>query len=210
MSEPTTKADAITRLLPWLAHWTIVDERLGESRSDAYAVATPDGTVGIDVLPLTRAARAELGDVCALFLTHRNHQRSAWRFRRELGAPVYAPAGTQGLDEEPDVLMDEATPLPGGLHAIRARGFRDACYLTFAHEDGTGVLFAGDLICHDPDGPYRFPVQPDYFDLTGGQADARRLLELPLDALCAAHASPTLDGCRAALEEALQDAELRR
>ncbi|MFC1619918.1 hypothetical protein ACFL45_08235 [Candidatus Neomarinimicrobiota bacterium] len=165
---------------------------------------TPDGMVVIDALPLTKEAMAELQDVCAIVMTHGNHQRSVWRFRRELGVPVYAPSDVHDLDEKPDILIDEGSPLPGGLRAIRATGFSDACYLAYTHEDGTGVLLCGDLICHYPGEAYRFPVEPSYFDPVAGQADARRLLELPLTVMCAAHAEPTLDGCRSALEGAIK------
>jgi glyoxylase-like metal-dependent hydrolase (beta-lactamase superfamily II) len=199
MAEPKARANRIDHLFPWLLHWSIDDERIGGFRSDAFAVQTPDGLVVIDPLPLTDELRAELDNVCAIFLTHGNHQRSAWRFRRELGVTVYAPAGANGLDEQPDIWFGETSRLPSGLQAIRATGFHDACYLVFTHNDGISALFCGDLICHDSGGPYRFPVEPSYFDPMAGQEDTRRLLELPLTVMCAAHAEPTLDGCRTAL-----------
>ena len=142
----------------------------------------------------------------AIFLTHGNHQRSAWRFRREIGVSIFAPAGAAGLDEDPDVWFDARTALPGGLEAVEAAGFDAACYLTFTHADGTGVLFCGDLICQDPDGPYRFPVEPGYFDPAAGKEDARRLVDLSTTVLCAAHAVPSRDGCRAALQGAIHRA----
>ncbi len=203
MAEPKTRATQIETLFPWLLHWSIADERLGGHRSDAFAVETPDGLMLIDALPLEESLQDRLQNVTGLFLTHGNHQRSAWRLRSELGAPVYAPAGVDGLDEEPDVWIDAQVALPGGLGAVRAAGFHAANYLTFRHADGTDVLFCGDLICHDPGGPYRFPVQPGYFDRAGGDDDVRRLLDMPLSALCAAHAVPTVDGCRDALQIAL-------
>ena len=43
MSEPKARADKLEFLFPWLLHWTIVDERIGGARSDAFAVRTPDG-----------------------------------------------------------------------------------------------------------------------------------------------------------------------
>ena len=98
------------------------------------------------------------------------------------------------------------TCLPGGLEALQATGFDAACYLTFTHADGTGVLFCGDLICHDPGGPYRFPEQPGYFDPATGREDARRLLDLAPTVLCAAHAVPSLDGGREALQGAINRA----
>jgi len=206
MTEPKVQADSIETLFPWLLHWSILDDRLGGFRSDAFAVDTPDGLMVIDALPLKGHLAAKLENPAGVFLTHGNHQRSAWRFRRELGVPVYAPAGAVNLDEEPDVWFDAGTALPGGLVAIEATGFNAACYLTFTHADGTSVLFCGDLICHDPDGPYRFPVEPHYFDTIAGIEDARRLLELPATVLCAAHAIPSRAGCREALQGAIDRA----
>ncbi len=92
---------------------------------------------------------------------------------------------------------------PAVFRRCRLTGFQAACYLTFTHAEGTGVLFCGDLICHDPEGPYRFPIEPGYFDPIAGKEDARRLLDLPLTVMCAAHAVPSLDACRAALQGAI-------
>ena len=203
MAEPTVRASEIEFLFPWLLHWSLADDRIGGFRSDAYAVETPDGLMLIDALPLEEHLQDRLANVGGILLTHGNHQRSAWRLRKELDAPVYAPRGAGGIDEEPDHWFDEGTALPGGLQAVKARGFDASNYLTFKHSDGTGVLFCGDLICHDPDGPYRFPVPPRYFDLAGGRVDAQRLLALRTEALCAAHARPTQDGRRTALQTAL-------
>lgn len=203
MTEPKTKATRIERPLPWLLHWTISDERIGNTGSNAYAIETEAGLVVIDPVPLTAEAMADLPDVCAIFLTHGNHQRSAWRFRRELGAPVYAPRGVRPLDEEPDHLYDEGDSLPGGMAAIRSAGFDAACFLVHTGPDGATALFCGDLIYYDAGEYYRFPVQPNYFKRTGGEADARRLLELGATALFAAHGPPSLDGCRAILEGAI-------
>lgn len=214
MVEPKARAERIETLYPWLLHWSIRDERIGGFRSDAYAVETPDGWMLIDAVPVEESLLSKLRDVGGLFLTHGNHQRSAWRLRRATGARVYAPATATGLEEEPDVRVDARTALPGGLEALEAEGFDDAFYLTFQHADGqhaggteesadTGVAFCGDLVCQDPEGPYRFPVQPGYFDLAGGREDARRLLERTWTVLCAAHAAPLCDGGRAALQRAL-------
>lgn len=203
MAEPKARANKIEHLFPWLLHWTIADERISGFRSDAFAVQTPDGLMVIDPVPLEDSLKAQLRDAGGIFLTHGNHQRSAWRFRKELGVSVYAPRGAAELDEAPDVWFDETTDLPGGLRPVPATAFQAACYLTFTYIEGTGVLFCGDLICHDPGGPYRFPSEPGYFDPIAGKEDARSLLDLPLTVMCAAHAVPSLDACRAALQGAI-------
>lgn len=203
MAEPKTTAERVEHLFPWLLHWSISDERIRGFRSDAYALQTPAGWVLIDAVPWNREHTPEITEVHAIVMTHRNHQRSAWRLRKEFGAPVYAPAGEQELDEEPDELLEEGGSNPGGLRSIPAQGFTNACYLVHQRDDGHGVLFCGDLICQDPGGPYRFPVQPDYFDGVGGLHDAAQLIEWPTQTLCAAHAEPCLRGSIDVLEGAI-------
>jgi len=208
--EPKTRSDKINELFGWLLHWTIKDERIENYRSDAFALAQGDVWVLIDPLPVTEKLQAGLNKIDAIIITHGNHQRSAWRYRRELEAPVYAPAGATGLDEEPDHWYKEGDDLPVGLSAVQAAGFQNACYLTFTHSDGTDVLFCGDLICDDADGTYRFPIEPGYFDPKGGREDAQRLLQLDLEVMCAAHAIPSLKGCRAALKGAIDRLDLKQ
>lgn len=203
MAEPHAQAHVLEPVFPWLMHWSISDERIGGFRSDSFALQTPAGLVLIDPVPLAASVQAGLENVVGIFLTHGNHQRSAWRLRDELDAPVYVPRSATDLDRAPDEWFDEETVLPGGLAGVKATGFDAACYLTFVHEAGTGVLFAGDLICQDADGSLRFPRQPGYFDLDGGKDDARRLLDLPLQVLCAAHAAPALEGCHDVLRRAI-------
>ncbi len=84
MAEPKARADRIESLFPWLLHWTIADERIGGFRSDAFAVQTPGCLMVIDPVPLEDHLMAELKNAGGIFLTHGNHQRSAWRFRKEL------------------------------------------------------------------------------------------------------------------------------
>ena len=97
MAEPKARAVRIEELFAWLLHWNIADERIGGYRSDAFAVQTPDGLMVIDAVPLDEPLMGRLKNVGGIFLTHGNHQRAAWRFRKELGAPVYAPAGAVKL-----------------------------------------------------------------------------------------------------------------
>ena len=137
MAEPKARADVIDSLFPWLLHWSIADERIGGFRSDAFALQTPEGLMVIDPVPLADRVQARLSEVGGIFLTHGNHQRSAWRLRKELGAAVYAPAHSAGLDEEPDFRYGETTDLPGGL---RASG--EACRPPGSHAGRQGGLQA--------------------------------------------------------------------
>ena len=204
MSEPKTKADHIELLNPWLYHWSVTDDRIGDFRSDAYAILTPDGKVLIDPLPLTDEALAGIGKVAAIYLTRGYHQRSAWRYRKALGAPVYAPEGAVELEEEPDQWFGDGDALPGGFQAIRTPGLSNAYALLMETEGGSGALFCGDLLVREAEGPFR--LLPDEYldDPVLARESARRLAQHQVEILCPAHGVPCLTGCSQAIQEALE------
>ena len=203
MSEPKSKAERIQLLSPWLYHWWVYDDRLGNFRSEAYAVLTPEGKVLIDPLPLTDKALAEIGKVAAICLTQGNHQRSAWSFRESLRVPVYAPQGAGGLEKEPDQWYRPADHLPGELRAIETPGLPNGYSLLLEAPGGAGALFCGDLITRDEDGPYRFPIEPG-MDPAQLEAGARILAQLEADSLCPAHGAPCVTGCQQVLQGVLE------
>lgn len=116
MSEPRTIATGADEVVPGVWHWTLHDERI-DFVSDSYALASDEGVVLIDPLPLAEESLRGLGAVVAICLTCGSHQRSAWRYRSELGAPVYAPALAREIDEEPDERYSHGVLLPGKLRA---------------------------------------------------------------------------------------------
>src|SRR5437870_1701020 len=122
MGEPSAVATEVEEVVPGVSHWGVEDDRIGGFVSSAHAVRNEDGTVLIDPLPLEQEALLALGRAAAIVLTCGSHQRSAWRYRAELGAPVYAPAAVREVDEEPDVRYEEGDILPGGLRTIAAPG----------------------------------------------------------------------------------------
>src|SRR5437773_612834 len=97
MSEPKTAAQTTTEILPGLHHFKILDDRI-KTQSDAYALVQAGRVVLIDPLPLDPARLARLGRVEAIVLGSPSHQRSAWRYRKELNAKVHAPEGWKDLD----------------------------------------------------------------------------------------------------------------
>ena len=103
MSEPRTIATGADEVVPGVWHWTLHDERI-DFVSDSYALASDEGVVLIDPLPLAEESLRGLGAVVAICLTCGSHQRSAWRYRRE-------------LDEEPDERYSHGVLLPGKLRA---------------------------------------------------------------------------------------------
>jgi hypothetical protein len=203
MSEPTAFADQVDRVVPGVVHWTVQDDRIG-FRSDAYAVVTPEGVVLIDPLPLSQEAEASLGKIVAICLTEGQHQRSAWRIRKRVAAPVHAPEGAHGLEEPPDHWYVPGDRLPGGMRAVATSGFGTVhCALVLDRADAATVLFSGDLVVREPAGT--FSLIPDKYveDPAGIRASVARLLDLAPEVLCPAHGAPASGGGGNSLREAL-------
>ena len=189
MSEPKAVARQVTEVVPGLWHWHVWDDRI-QQETHAHAVADADGSkVLIDPLPLTPEALCRVEPITAICLTAACHQRSAWRYRRASGAKVYAPEGSQEMDEEPDVRYRGDEFLPGGLKAVHTPGPEQAHY-AFWREMAPSVLFCPDLVMRVERGGLEF-IPPEYHeDPAGTRASVRRLLELPFDVFCMDHGAP--------------------
>ena len=199
MSEPRAQATSIDSLVPGVTHYHLEDERI-ETRSDAYVVASPDGAILIDPLPLAESAFASIGRIAAIVLTTPHHQRSAWRLRRAGDVKVRAPRGAKGLLELPDLDSAEGDRLPGGLQAVHAPGPDPAHHVLFLAV-GPGLVFLGDLLLRQADGMVRH-LRPDYLpDPEGARRSLRRILEGSFDVVAFAHGAPITRGGRAALAE---------
>ncbi len=200
MTEPTATASELVDVAPGVWHWRLRDERIGGSMSAAHAVATPEGSVLIDPLPLADAALRRLEPVRAICLTAQCHQRSAWRYRRELGAPVHAPK-TRAMEQEPDARYRAGDVLPGGLRVIHTPGPEDAHY-SFLLEQEPGVLFCSDLLMERDGGlafvPFEYHESPD-----ATRRSVERLLELDFAVLCLDHGRPLADDPKAAIRSVL-------
>lgn len=201
MSEPTTVCNMVEKVVPGVWNWHIVDERIS-FRSDAHAVASDDGVVLIDPLPLDAAALQGLGPVMAICLTAACHQRAAWRYRREFGVKVHAPAGCRETEEEPDERYKAGDVLPGGLQAVSTPGPESAHY-GFLRTGEPSVFFCADLLMR-PDGGALGMVPPQYHnDPDATRESVRRLLDLDFGVLCLDHGAPVTDSPHAALHGAL-------
>lgn len=212
MSEAKAKAEKLVEVGPGLWRWWLADDRIQGDQSDSWAVVSEGRSVLIDPLGLSDEALSdlrELGEIEAIVLTAANHQRSAWRFRKQLGAPVYAPLGGQGLEEEPDHFYSGGDLLPGGLTPIHSPGPTEAMYALWLSRPRS-VLFLSDLLVHRGGGVLEF--WPDEYQDAPERtrASVRRLLnDIPIQMLCPSHGPPVCTNGRQAMQRALSRAEAR-
>ena len=204
MSEPKTVATSIEEVVPGVWRWSIHDERI-DFLGAAYAVKTDEEVVMIDPLPLERAALDELGDVGAIVLTCGSHQRCAWRYRRELGAKVYAPALSKEIDEEPDVRYGDGDALPGGLHAVFTPGAGTTQHTLLLGDRKVAVV--PDMLVETPEGRVAMLASRWMYDPEEARRSVEKLLDLDFDVLCLAHGGAVTKGAKDALRDALTGPE---
>ena len=202
MSEPSAVADHVEEVVPGVWQWGVPDDRIGGYLSSAHALAGADGTVLIDPLPLADESLRELGPVAAIVITAGGHQRSAWRYRRELGVPVYAPALSKEIDEEPDERYGDGDLLPGGLTARFTPGAGTTQHTLLTSGD-PGVAFVPDLLVKIPGMDLMLTPAEYVHDPELQRKSVERLLGLPFTVLCLSHGEPVVGDPQTAIRAAL-------
>jgi glyoxylase-like metal-dependent hydrolase (beta-lactamase superfamily II) len=186
-------AEATAEVVPGVWTWSVHDERI-DFVSTAHAIADGDGLVLIDPLPLAE----ELGPVAAIVLTAGTHQRSAWRLRAELAVPVWAPALSKLIDEEPDTRYEEGDELPGGLAAYFTPGAGTTQHTLLRDR----VAFTADLFTVTG-GRLRLISERWAHDIAQARESAKRILELDFDVLCTGHGGSVAADPKLAIRDAL-------
>jgi glyoxylase-like metal-dependent hydrolase (beta-lactamase superfamily II) len=204
VSEPKTVAASIEEVVPGVRRWSIHDERI-DFLGAAYAITTEDGTVLIDPLRLEDDALAELGRIEAIVLTCGSHQRCAWRYRRELGAKVYAPAQAKEIEEEPDVRYGDGDTLPGGLSAVFTPGAGTTQHTLLLGDPK--VAFVPDMLVETPDGRVAMLASRWMYDPAEARRSVEKLLDLDFDVLCLAHGGAVTEDAKEAVRAALEGPE---
>ncbi|HEY6031782.1 MAG TPA: MBL fold metallo-hydrolase [Gaiellaceae bacterium] len=201
MSEPKAVAQELVEVVPGILHWAIEDERIGGHISAAHAVVGGEGAVLIDPLPLAAEAMAQLGPVTAILVTAGSHQRSAWRFRRELEVPVWMPALAREIDEDPDERYGHDDVLPGDLLALFTPGAGTTQH-TLLLDDR--AAFVPDLLLRPPGGELALVPAEYMYDPDQARQSLERLVdEHVFDVLCLSHGVPVTEDPEAAIRAAL-------
>jgi len=140
MPEPGGTAKLVGEILPDVYRFATHDDRI-DFESDSYVVIEDGKAILIDPLPMADKDLKKLGPVEAICLTASCHERSAWRYRRELKVWVYAPQGGVDFEETPDRWYKAGDRLPGDLLAVHSPGPTEAHYSFYLEREG-GVVFA--------------------------------------------------------------------
>ena len=198
MTEPAETAPGCEEVVEGVWHWRIANRAIGGSISSSQLVAAGGETVLVDPVRLAPEALAALPRPTATCLTAKCHQRSAWHYRDEVGAPVWAPQGTVPMDAEPDHRYAAGDSLPGGLIAVHTPGPEDV-HFCFLLERDEGVLLCSDLLSRREDGDLQFVPLEYHDDPAATRRSVEGLLDLPFAVLCLDHGPPVADNPKAAI-----------
>jgi len=202
MPEPSGTAKLVGEILPGVYRFTIHDDRI-DSESDSYAFIEHGKVILIDPLPMAKKDLKKLGPVEAVCLTGSCHERSAWRYRRELSVPVYAPQGGVDFEETPDRWYKAHDRLPGNLLVVHTPGPTEAHYSFYLEREG-GVVFCADLLTNAGVEGLAF-VAGEYQDEPARTRESvRHLLNLDFRTLCPDHGNPVTVSAKEAITRALE------
>jgi glyoxylase-like metal-dependent hydrolase (beta-lactamase superfamily II) len=202
MTEPPAVAAELEEVAPGIVHWRVANELIGGGWSSSHAVETQDGWVLVDPVPLAEESLARLQPVTVIVLTAATHQRSAWRYRRQFGAPVWLPHGSRETEEEPDEHYGDGDRLPGGLLALQTPGPELPHYSLLRRGEPT-VLFSPDLVMCEQDGELTFVPGRFHEDPAETRRSVERSAQLDFEILCLSHGPPLRNG-PSALRELLE------
>ncbi len=202
MPEPSGTAKLVGEILPGVYRFTIHDDRI-DSESYSYSIIEHGKVILIDPLPMAKKDLKKLGPVEAVCLTGSCHERSAWRYRRELNVPVYAPQGGVDFEETPDRWYKAHDRLPGNLLAVHTPGPTEAHYSFYLEREG-GVVFCADLLTNAGVEGLAF-VAGEYQDEPARTRESvRHLLNLDFRTLCPDHGNPVTVSAKEAITRALE------
>lgn len=209
MTMPRRSAKRRRNVTQTLWRYSVLDDRI-HSESDSYALRTEKGTLLLDPLPLPEKEIKKLKPVAAIILSAQCHQRAAWKYRKQLGAKVFAPKGTKGFEEKPDAYYSPGARWPGGLEAVDASGPAYAHNAFLIRQNG-GILICGDLIANDAKTGLSF-IWDEYQDAPQQtRQSAKRLLRRKFRTLCFDHGPPLTTQAKAKVRRLLkEDAKLKQ
>jgi glyoxylase-like metal-dependent hydrolase (beta-lactamase superfamily II) len=202
MTEPTERAETIEKVTPDVWTWSVHDDRI-DFVSSSFAFVSDEGTILIDPLPLEPDVLGNLGDVHAIVLTSGSHQRSSWRYRRELGVPVWIPAGVESNEEEPDGRYSDGDELHDDLQAIFTPGAGTTQHTLLLDRDG-GVVFTPDLLVIPPGGRLTLTPAQYVHDPEEQRRSVEKLLDLNFRVLCTGHGGAVTEDAKGAVRAALE------
>ncbi len=138
--------------------------------------------------------------VRAIYLTNKDHERSAYDLRREFKIPIWIhEADKSFLKESPDQTFSEGRELESGIRVVHLQNQKSPGESAFYLEKKK-ILIVGDALIGHPPGKLNLLPASRYSDIKKAQATLRRLFSLSVEALLVGDGDSILSRADQALE----------
>ncbi len=169
-----------------------------------------EGNILIDPLPFSAQDEKDLldlGPVAWIIVTNSDHLRAAEQISKELGVPIYAPAGEEDAFSCRVVRwLKDGDYVAPELKIFALEGSKTDGELAILFEEKT--LITGDLIRSHEEGKLTLLPDEKLKDKTKAIASVRRLAELPnLETVLVGDGWPVLENGQARLADLLKSLE---
>ncbi len=192
----------MNEIFPGIWTWAWFSQEKGYFFNGLLLNEGPD-TILIDPPLMTKEARQTLSRFLparAIYLTNKDHERSAYDLRREFKIPLWIhEADRLFLKEAPDRTFSESTVLAGGLRAVPLQHQKSPGETAFYLEKKK-ILILGDALIGHPSGKLSLLPAAKYADIQKAQAGLRRIFSLSFDALLLGDGQSILTGAQQAVD----------
>ncbi len=142
-------------ILPNIFTWSWFSEEKGFN-FNGYCVQTQEGIFIIDPPPLDNAVWHEIesrGYPQAIYLTNKDHTRTADEFKQRYDCPVWIHEADRSLcNIEIDRTFQDGQKLAGNFYVIHLEHLKSPGESALLWQEGAGVLFIGDALIGNPPG----------------------------------------------------------
>src|SRR4051794_5886578 len=182
--------------------WSVFMPDMGYA-FNGYAVHTEEGTVLVDPPEPAEegwGAIDLLEPFAGVWITNRNHSRSAATFRERYGTTVYAhEADADRLEAGADSTVHGDERLPGEIQLVHVPG-KSPGEIAF-HLPRSRAVIVGDVVIGVPAGELSTYPEKVIDDMEELHRSAARLLEYDFDALLLCDGEPITTGGKQKLQE---------
>ena len=174
--------------------WSSFSEEKGYN-FNGFIVFDGQDKVIIDPVPMSDEDYEQLKSMApfkAIYLTNKDHERSSWKIRKDLGVPVWIHKKDKPLlKEEPDEVFQEGTRLACGIEVLHLPDQKSPGESAF-YIHSRKTLLLGDALIGDPPGKLRLLPEAKYKDVGRARAGLTRLRSLGIEALLLGDGEPLL------------------
>jgi len=186
--------------------WSRFSEEKGFN-FNGTAVIEEKASVLIDPVPCDEEGMSvlrDLGPFKAIYLTNKDHERDALRFKELWNAPIWIHELDKDLlKTAPDHTFTDGQKLNAGIMVVHLPDQKSPGECAF-HIQQMDALIVGDALIGHPAGKLKLLPAEKYADIEKAKAQLKRLLDFNFDSLMVGDGEAILGGAHAYLKNFLE------